>query len=284
MGGLTVAEHTTLRRAVDGLPRASILHLGDHGGALVAALADEAEHVVTCAGSDVLAAQLDRRFDLVVAGIDPLVEIDGGRRRAVMHIAMQHLERAGHLVVIHRDSHTSLCDEFWAGDLLLVGSYPMPDANASLFRRGERTTVHDLLFEARATIGRVSPGQLAQRVHDADGTLILDTRTHTDRERFGVIPGAVHVPRTVVEWHCDPANGYLHPRVTSFDQPLVLVCNSGYSSSLAAANLVRVGFTDVADLIGGHTAWAAAGLPVNAPDHSHLDMPGFDDPAVSSGR
>ncbi len=87
-----------------------------------------------------------------------------------------------------------------------------------------------------------------------------------------MIPGAVHVPRTVVEWHLDPANGYRHPDVESFDQPLVLVCNGGYSSSLAAASLLDLGFTDVADLVGGHRAWVAAGLPVVAPDHSHLDL------------
>ncbi len=82
----------------------------------------------------------------------------------------------------------------------------------------------------------------------------------------------MHVPRTVVEWHLDPANGYRHPAVDSFDQPLVLVCNGGYSSSLAAASLLDLGFTDVADLVGGHRAWVAAGLPVVAPDHSHLDL------------
>jgi rhodanese-related sulfurtransferase len=106
---------------------------------------------------------------------------------------------------------------------------------------------------------------------------VIDTRTPTDRARFGAIHGAVHVPRTVVEWHFDPANGYLHPAMRSFDQPLVVVCNSGYSSSLSAANLVRIGFTDVADLVGGFEAWRVAGFPVDQPDHSHLDLPATPD-------
>ena len=179
--------------------------------------------------------------------------------------------------MLHSAAQPVPSDRFWTSDLHLLGSYPLATATLSLYRRGDRTTVHDLLFEARATIARVSPARLAERMRMADGTLVVDTRTHLDRERFGVIPGAVHVPRTVVEWHLDPANGYLHPAVRSFDQPLVLVCNAGYSSSLAAANLVRLGFSNVADLIGGHTAWAAAGLPVARPDHSHLDTPSFEE-------
>ena len=101
---------------------------------------------------------------------------------------------------------------------------------------------------------------------------MLDTRTHVDRRRAGVIAGSLHVPRTVIEWHLDPANGYRHPVIDSFDRSLVVVCNGGYSSSLAAAHLVRLGFTDVADLVGGMLAWRAAGLPTVAPDHSYLDL------------
>ena len=132
--------------------------------------------------------------------------------------------------------------------------------------------MHAPLSETRATIRRLTANQLHDRMQSADPPLVLDTRTHTDRGRFGVIPGSVHVPRTVVEWHLDPANGYLHPEMRSFDQALVLVCNGGYSSSLAAANLVRIGFTDVADLIGGHTAWCTTGLPVVRADHEHHDL------------
>ena len=87
-----------------------------------------------------------------------------------------------------------------------------------------------------------------------------------------MIARSVHAPRTVVEWHLDPANGYQHPAVGGLHDPMVIVCNGGYSSSLAAANLTRLGFTDVADLVGGMQAWIAAGLPTSEPDHSHLDL------------
>lgn len=265
------------------LSRGSVLHLGDDDLSMIEGLTDKADHVEFVGADNAITLQLERRFDLVVVGTRLLADRDDGHRRALMHTAMQHVERNGHLMVLHEPAEPALGDGFWANDLHLLGSYPLTAATLSLYRRGDRTTVHDLLFEARATISRVTPNELAERMRADDGTLVLDTRTHTDRGRFGVIPGAVHVPRTVVEWHFDPANGYLHPAMQSFDQPLVLVCNGGYSSSLAAANLVRLGFTNVADLIGGHTAWAAAGLPVARPDHSHLDSPSFDDQAFTEG-
>jgi len=269
---------------VDQLPhfsRTAVLHLGDDHHGVIDALIVHADHLTHVGADDAVTLQLQRRFDLVIVGAHLLAGSDDGHRRALMHAALQHVDRAGHLIVGHTASQPVLGDGFWANDLHILGSYSLDGVTLSLYRRGDRTTVHDLLFEARATISRVTPDRLAERLNAADGTLVLDTRTHTDRGRFGVIPTSVHVPRTVVEWHFDPANGYLHPEMRSFDQPLVLVCNGGYSSSLAAANLVRLGFTNVADLIGGHTAWAAAGLPVTRPDHSHLDTPSFDELGVT---
>jgi len=287
MDGPAVERNALEHTLIDQLPnftRNSVLHLGDDDVALIDALTLDAAHVANACVNDAITLQLERRFDLVVVGTHLLAGTDDGHRRALMHAAMQHLDRGGHLIVLHEAAAPVLGDGFWANDLYLLGSYPLEVATLSLYRRGDRTTVHDLLFEARATIARLSPNRLAERMRAGDGTLVLDTRTHTDRERFGVIPGAVHVPRTVVEWHFDPANGYLHPAMRSFDQPLVLVCNGGYSSSLAAANLVRLGFSNVADLIGGHTAWAAAGLPVARPDHSHLDSPSFDERTFTEGQ
>lgn len=284
MEGPAIERKAVMHALIDQLPhflRGSVLQLGDDELSVIDALSVEGHHVAIIDADEAITLQLERRFDVVLVGTRLLAEYDDGHRRAVMHTAMQHIERSGHLIVLHVTAEPALGDGFWANDLQLLGSYPLTKATLSLYRRGDRTTVHDLLFEARATIARVSPNRLAERMRADDGTLVLDTRTHTDRERFGVIPGAIHVPRTVVEWHFDPANGYLHPAMQSFDQPLVLVCNGGYSSSLAAANLVRLGFANVGDLIGGHTAWAAAGLPVTRPDHSHLDTPSFDERGVT---
>lgn len=189
-------------------------------------------------------------------------------RRAAIHQAVQHLERDGmvalHPSIAHEFAH--LCAEF-----RLEPAAPAP-GGAVLYRRGDRTTVHDLLWAARASIRRVDPTALLSELATDPAPIVVDTRSDTDRSRAGVIAGSIHIPRTVLEWHLDAANGYRHPAVTDVDDPLVLVCNGGYSSSLAAANLVQVGFTNVRDLVGGMRAWLHAGLPVVAPDHAHLDL------------
>ena len=139
-------------------------------------------------------------------------------------------------------------------------------------RRTIRVAALEACRQARSKICRIDARDLFERLCGDHPPTVVDTRTNTDRERFGVIRGAVHVPRTVLEWHLDPSSGYRHPAVTSTDQSLVVVCNGGYSSSLAAANLMLLGFTRVSDLVGGHQAWRAAGLPVECPDHSSLDF------------
>lgn len=256
-----------------GLPTSPALVLGDDDGSLARLLGLDAD-VVSVAATAALGLQLEHRVAL--AAVDALGITDEGLLRNALHGAVQHLQPEGHLAVRHAPAERPLLAGFRDDDLIPVAVNSIDGAVLSVFRRSARTTVHDLLFEARATIQRVSPTELQQRLAGDRPPLVVDTRTHTDRTRFQVIPGAVHIPRTVLEWHLDPANGYLHPAMRSFEQPIVVVCNGGYSSSLAAANLVRLGFTDVADLIGGHTAWVAAGLPVTAPDHSHLDTPAFE--------
>jgi rhodanese-related sulfurtransferase len=189
--------------------------------------------------------------------------------RAAAHQAVQHLEPGGRMAVGASlwPSLADLCDE--------LGLTSEPDADGAetvVLRRNDRLTVHDLMWEARSQIRRVDPDELAVELAGTEPPLVIDTRTHTDRCRTGVIAGSIHVPRTVLEWHLDPANGYRHPAVTGFEHPLVVVCNGGYSSSLAAANLVRIGFRDVRDLAGGVRAWAHRGLALHPPDHAHLDL------------
>ena len=99
-----------------------------------------------------------------------------------------------------------------------------------------------------------------------DGALLIDTRSGEERARDGVIPGAIHIPRSVLEWRLDPAAdpAFHNPSIVGLDQRLVLVCAHGYSTSLAAATLQRLGFSNATDLEGGFEAWWAAGLPVHA--------------------
>ena len=122
-----------------------------------------------------------------------------------------------------------------------------------------RVTIDDLLREARDLIDRLTPEEAAREAKA--GAVLVDTRCSEDREREGVIPDSVHVLRTLLEWRADPSCDQCDPRIADLGARLIVVCNDGYSSSLAAANLRRLGFRRAADLVGGYRAWAAAGLP-----------------------
>ncbi len=116
--------------------------------------------------------------------------------------------------------------------------------------------VEEMLVKARARITRYAPGELD------DGVLLVDLRSNDERARDGIIPGSVHVPRSVLEWRCDQSSDNPNPVLEG--RRLVLVCAHGESSSLAAASLIELGLADVGDLVGGFEAWSSAGLPVAA--------------------
>ena len=122
----------------------------------------------------------------------------------------------------------------------------------------------ELVAQARAQLIRITPQALAQRLVRDPECVVLDTRTAGDRGRFGAIPGSRHLPRSTLEWRVDPASGYSQEGVSRLDQCLVVVCTDGYSSSLAAVSLQRLGFIHATDLIGGFTGWRDAGMPVVA--------------------
>jgi len=112
-------------------------------------------------------------------------------------------------------------------------------------------SIHDVLDEARAKLDRVTVGQLGDLL--ADGALLVDTRPVEQRDKDGVIPGALIIDRNVLEWRLDPQS---EDRIdeASYDRKIVLFCNEGYSSSLAAATLRELGL-DATDLVGGYQAW-----------------------------
>jgi rhodanese-related sulfurtransferase len=126
---------------------------------------------------------------------------------------------------------------------------------------GRRTTINDLLDAARRRLDRLEPREAAAGVRE--GAVLVDIRSERDRERDGVMPGALFFPRNVLEWRLDPASGHsAHELGDALDRRIILVCNEGYQSSLAAATLQDLGFARATDLVGGFQAWRAAGLPV----------------------
>lgn len=122
------------------------------------------------------------------------------------------------------------------------------------------TPVDDLLTEARAGLRRLEPHAAfaAQRA----GALLVDIRPDPYRIGEGAIPGAVIIERNVLEWRLDPIGPHRIPELGTADQIVIVVCNEGYASSLAAATLQSIGLPHATDLVGGYRAWRGAGLPV----------------------
>lgn len=141
-----------------------------------------------------------------------------------------------------------------------------------------RLTLEELLAEARAQIVRRSPAEAYGAAED--GALIVDIRSDDARARDGIVPGSLHVPRTVLEWRVAPEGAWRNPHVGDVDRELLLICDHGCSSSLAAATLVRLGYSRAGDVVGGFEAWTAAGLPVSRPSRTRPagELPGLAPP------
>lgn len=120
--------------------------------------------------------------------------------------------------------------------------------------------IDQVLAASRVGVQRLSPEQALAAV--GRGALLVDTRTESQRREQGELPGAVVIDRTVLEWRLDPASPSRIPEATSYDLQVVVVCRQGYSSSLAASSLRRVGLSRATDMVGGVEAWIAAGLPI----------------------
>lgn len=116
-------------------------------------------------------------------------------------------------------------------------------------------TATDLVAEARKRIQSVTADELARELQEGNVTLV-DLREQDERERKGVIAGAIHVPRGVLEFAADPADPD-HRQELQFSSRLIIYCAAGGRSALAADTLQTMGYTNVAHLDGGVVAWKA---------------------------
>jgi rhodanese-related sulfurtransferase len=123
----------------------------------------------------------------------------------------------------------------------------------------DRPAIDRLLDGARARLDRVPVVDLA-REQEA-GALVVDLRPVEQRYRDGDLPGALVIDRNVLEWRLDPTCPHRLPEANDADRRIILVCNEGYSSSLAAATLRDLGLRRATDLIGGYQAWRASNQP-----------------------
>ncbi|MFF8606403.1 rhodanese-like domain-containing protein [Streptomyces sp. NPDC015346] len=128
----------------------------------------------------------------------------------------------------------------------------------------ERVGIDEYLERVRSGLDRIEAGA-AHEAHEAGDALLVDTRYAALRERDGLIPGALIVERNELEWRLDPLGSHRVPQAVSHDLRVVVLCDEGYASSLAAASLRQLGLHRATDVIGGFQAWKAAGLPVLPP-------------------
>lgn len=117
-------------------------------------------------------------------------------------------------------------------------------------------TPPQLVAEARAQIQEMDLAQAAQ--HIAGGGLVIDVREPVEYDASR-LHGAINLPRGVVEFKIGD-----NPMLTNKDTPILLYCKTGGRSALAAFNLQRMGYSQLASLAGGLDAWVAAGQAVTS--------------------
>jgi rhodanese-related sulfurtransferase len=125
-----------------------------------------------------------------------------------------------------------------------------PDGQAARRRR----TIEQVLAAARARISRLTATQAADAWHA--GAVVVDIRPAAQREAEGVLPGALVIERNVLEWRFDPSSASRLP-IADYDLQVILLCQEGYTSSLAACSLQDLGIHRATDVIGGYAAWRA---------------------------
>ena len=125
---------------------------------------------------------------------------------------------------------------------------------------GAFATIDEMLDHARSAIERLNPEE-ARRAQQ-DGALIIDIRPLEQRRRDGCVDGAICIDRNVLEWRLAPSSPW---RIAdTVGRRLIVLCNQGFQSSLAAFMLSALGLSGVADVDGGFEAWRSAGLPTVA--------------------
>lgn len=117
----------------------------------------------------------------------------------------------------------------------------------------------DLVKDAKSQVENLSPEQVASELERGDAT-VVDLREPQELEATGMIPGAIHAPRGMLEFYADPSLPY-HKEELQRDRRIILHCASGGRSALAAKTLGEMGYTNVAHLDGGINAWQAEGRP-----------------------
>jgi MFS family permease len=182
----------------------------------------------------------------------------------------------------------TLADAFGSGTAIVVVAALTAGSGiwVAATRWGERPaplrrTASELLAEAQRRIApRLDPAEAFAAL--GDGAALVDLRSQDERRHEGIIPGSIHIPRSVLEWRLDPDSGYSNPHIR-LEQRVIVFCAHGFSSSFAAVTVRELGCRSSTDIVGGFAAWKAAGFPVLELDEAHElsegELPGMGPPA-----
>jgi len=121
-------------------------------------------------------------------------------------------------------------------------------------------SIEEILAAARRRLTRLDPADAHAAMRT--GAMLVDIRSAAQRMAQGLVPGGLHIERTVLEWRLDPRSDARIPQATGYDMQVIVMCAEGYSSSLAAASLHDLGLHRATDMVGGFLAWAQAELPI----------------------
>ncbi|NNU80465.1 rhodanese-like domain-containing protein [Halovulum dunhuangense] len=125
-------------------------------------------------------------------------------------------------------------------------------------------TVKDMVAEANGIVDNI-PASEAMALHGAEGVTFVDLRDIRELQRDGMIPGAFHCPRGMLEFWIDPESPYAKPQFQSGGR-FVFYCASGWRSALAARTAQEMGLAGVTHVRDGFSGWKSAGGPVAAKD------------------
>ena len=125
-------------------------------------------------------------------------------------------------------------------------------AGRSTGQRVRQRTIESILADARSQLDRLTPAEAETRL--GQGAVLVDIRPAAQRSAEGEVPGALIVERNVLEWRFDPASPARLP-IAAYELEVIVLCQEGYTSSLAAAALQELGISRATDVIGGYAAW-----------------------------
>jgi rhodanese-related sulfurtransferase len=120
-------------------------------------------------------------------------------------------------------------------------------------------TIEEMLAAARSRLLRLTPPEAFREC--SEGGMLIDIRPASQRAVDGEVPGSAVVERNHLEWRLDPCCDARLPWVTGYHHRIIVICQEGYTSSLAAAALQDLGLHRATDVVGGFRAWTELGLP-----------------------